>query len=71
MTKKITLEEFIEQLADSSLQELEYIRGRYGSPSHYILREKIYEYEAAKRLPELVHKEIMLRATDDFLSDED
>ena len=66
---KISLEQLKESLIKFSSEELSYILGRYCGPHNILMREKAYEYEAAKRLTQLVNRELASRAIDCMLTD--
>lgn len=68
-TSKITLQQLKEDIIKASLGELGYLLGRYGGPHNVLLREKIYEYEAAKHITDLVAMEIAKRQMDNMLTD--
>lgn len=67
--KKITLRELKDSITTFSLDELGYIFGRYCGPHNVILREKVYEYEAAKQITDLVAREIARIEMDNILTD--
>lgn len=52
--KKISLQELREYLKTATPDNISYLLGRYGGPSNLILREKKFEYEAAKQLQYLI-----------------
>ncbi len=68
-TPKITLQQLKDSIIQASLGELGYLLGRYGGPHNVCLREKVYEYEAARRITDLVAMEIAKRQMDNMLTD--
>lgn len=69
LNKKISLQELRTQIAQSSLNELSYLLGRYCGPHNIVLREKVYTYDAARKITDMVALEIASREIDNFLTD--
>ncbi len=67
--KKLTYRDLREQITKSSLDELGYLLGRYCGPHNVLLRAKVYEYEAAEKITDMVALEIAARQIDDMLTD--
>lgn len=67
--KRITLRELKDSITQASLGELGYLFGRYCGPHNVILREKVYEYEAAKQITDLVARQIATIEMDNVLTD--
>jgi hypothetical protein len=72
--RKISLKELKENITQASLGELGYLFGRYCGPHNKLLREKIYENEAANQITALVSRtiadiEIHNMLTDQLLAD--
>lgn len=68
-TPKITLKQLKDDIITASLGELGYMLARYGGPHNVCLREKVYEYDAASRITDLVAMEIAKREMDNLLTD--
>lgn len=67
--KKISLKELQDFVTTASPDDLAYLLGRYGGPHNLILREKKFEYEAAKKLTYLINMKYAEREIDSILSE--
>lgn len=66
---KLDLNQAKEEIRKASNDELGYILGRYCGPGNQLMRERKYQYEAAKILTQLVQRELGNRAVDAMLTD--
>ena len=67
MDEQSELEKLKSELRAASLDELNYILGRYCGPYNRILREKKCGHNMAKKLHKLVDEELFYRSLDSLL----
>lgn len=67
MDEQSELEKLKSELRSASLDDLNYILGRYCGPYNKLLREKKYGHLMAKKLHKLVDEELFYRSLDNML----
>lgn len=67
--KLITLAELKQFLLNAKAEDLSYIMGRYGGPHNALLRNKKFEYDAARVLTRLVTDSALSLEIDKLLSE--
>jgi hypothetical protein len=67
MDQESKLNQLKRELANTPLEDLSYILGRYCGPHNVLLAEKKYGHELAKKLQRIVSDEIASRSIEEFL----
>lgn len=68
--KKISLKQLNEMMLKASPDELAYLLNTYCGPHKVILREKVFEHEAAKKITYLISMKIAEKALEDIILSE-